>query len=665
MGASPLMTLGMRAMAANYAALQVTGHNIANANVKGYSRQRAELATALGQFSGSGYFGKGSDVETVTRAHNAFLTREANTTTAVASMDKARLEELRQLETVFKTGEQGLGYAALQFLNSMGDLANAPGDTSSRQVVLARAQELAARFADAGTQLVTQQQQVREDLKVTVATVNAIAKSIAQVNQQIASVRGLGQPPNDLLDQRDQLINELSQHISVTTVAADDGSIGVFAGGGQRLVLSNEASELTVVDSLGDPSRAAIAIVEGGVAQRLTDTGIGGGRIAGLLNFQNDDLVQAQTLLGQMAAAIAGAVNAQQRLGITLHEPAGSVSPLDMFSVGAPHAQPMAGNAKDASGNFLASVTLTVTAANELQASEYALQADPSGTPGLYQLTRLSDGLVRSVADGDEVDGFRITLGSPAPSANDRFLLQPVTHAAANMSADLRDPRDIAAASPLTATVGGSNTGSLSIDALTVVSNTVDPQNTATINFTDDSGSYSWELRDRTTNALVASGTGTWVPGQTIPSDPDPDINGFKLTVAGVPRAGDSLTIEKTTNPAANNGNAVALAALRDQTIVGQQRLASGGVVGGATASDAYAAAMADIGVRVQGSQAISDISGALADQAEETRSSDAGVNLDEEAARLIEFQQSYQAAAKVLQVAQQIFETLLQTATG
>jgi len=665
MGASPLMTLGMRAMAANYAALQVTGHNIANANVKGYSRQRAELATALGQFSGSGYFGKGSDVETITRAHNAFLTREANATTSIASMDKARLEELQQLETVFKTGEQGLGYAALQFLNSMGDLANAPGDTSSRQVVLARAQELAARFADAGTQLATQQQQVREDLKVTAATVNAITKSIAQVNQQIASVRGLGQPPNDLLDQRDQLLNELSQHISVTTVAADDGTVGVFAGGGQRLVLSNQASELAVVDSPGDPSRAAIAIVEGGAALRLDESAIGGGRIAGLLKFQNNDLVQAQTLLGQMAAAIAGAVNAQQQLGITLHEPAGSVSPLDMFSVGAPQALPMAGNAKDPSGNYLASVTLTVTAPNELQASEYELQADPSGTPGLYQLTRLSDGLVRSVADGDEVDGFQITMGSPAPSANDRFLLQPVTHAAANMTAELRDPRDIAAASPLTATTGSGNTGSLSVDALTVVSNTVDPQNTATINFTDDSGSYSWELRDRTTNALVASGTGTWVPGQAVPSDPDPDINGFKLTVAGVPRAGDSLTIEKTTNPSANNGNALALAALRDQTIVGQERLASGSLVGGATASDAYAAAMADIGVRVQGSQAISDISGALADQAEETRSSDAGVNLDEEAARLIEFQQSYQAAAKVLQVAQQIFETLLQTATG
>ncbi|MDH4051990.1 MAG: flagellar hook-associated protein FlgK, partial [Rubrivivax sp.] len=241
MGASPLMTLGMRAMAANYAALQVTGHNIANAGVIGYSRQRVELATAQGQFSGAGYFGKGSDVETVTRSHNAFLTREALATASLANMDDARLAQLQQLETVFQTGEQGVGYSALQFLNAMSDLASRPGDTASRQVVLARAQEMAARFADAGGRIDTMQGLLREDLKTTVASVNELTKNIANVNQQIAAVRGLGQPPNDLLDQRDQLLADLSEHISITTVAADDGTLGVFAGGGQRLVLGNQA----------------------------------------------------------------------------------------------------------------------------------------------------------------------------------------------------------------------------------------------------------------------------------------------------------------------------------------------------------------------------------------------------------------------------------------
>lgn len=663
MGASPLMMLGMRAMAANYAALQVTGHNIANANVAGYSRQRAELSTALGQFSGAGYFGKGSDVETITRTHNAFLTREALKTSSLASMDEARLAQLKQLENVFPTGERGLGYATTQLMNAFSDLATRPGDSATRQVVLARADELAARFAAADGQLVTQQQLLREDLKVTVATVNEITRNIALVNQQIAAVRGLGQPPNDLLDQRDRLLAELSTHISVSTVEADDGTLGVFAGGGQRLVLSNDAQPLTVIDDPREPSRAAIAVLDNGIPLRLQEGMLGGGRIAGLLNFQNQDLVQAQLLMGQMAAAVTGAVNAQQRLGVNLHEPAGSVPSQDLFTTPVGRAQPAAGNAKDAGGQFIGQVALTISAPGELQASEYEMVADPGGAPGVWQVTRLSDGLVRSVASGDEIDGFRIDVAAPAPAAGDKFLLQPVTRAASGLATRLRDPRDIAAAAILSASTGATNTGTAAVAALTITSPGVDPQLRAGITFSDDAGAYAWELRDRTTNALVASGTGQWTAGATLPAPPDADINGFALALTGVPRAGDTLTVDRTTNVAANNGNALALNALRDQPLVGRVRLADGSLSGGAVATDAYAAAMSDIGVRVQGAGAVADISGALARQAEQTRSSDAGVNLDEEAARLIEFQQSYQAAAKVLQVAQQIFETLLRTA--
>ena len=662
MGATPLMSLGMRAMAANYAALQVTGHNIANASVVGYSRQRVELATALGQFSGAGYFGKGSDVETITRAHNAFLTREAMTVKGLAAKDEARLLQLQKLETVLPTGEQGVGYATQQFLNAFSDLASLPADSSTRQVVLARAEELAARFSDSGAQLDQMQHLLREDLKATVATVNELTKNIAQVNQQIAAVRGLGQPPNDLLDARDQLLSALSAEISITTVMADDGTVGVFAGGGQRLVLSNNAQPLSVVNSVSDPSRAAVAVVDNGNALRLDEASLGGGRIAGLLEFQNKDLVAAQTLLGQIAAAVGGAINAQQKLGLTLHQPAGSVPALDMFTIGEPQVQSIASNQKDAFGRYIGSVSLEITDPSQLKASEYDLRADP-GRPGGWQLTRLSDGVVTSVDDGDEVDGFRINIGNPPPPTSDKFLLQPVTRAAVDMAARLTDPRDIAAASPLTATVGAANTGTALVASLTITDGSVNPAHTASIRFTDSSGSYSWELRDRTTNALVGSGTGTWEAGKPIPSEPDPAINGFALMLSGVPADGDTLNVAMTTNTTANNGNALALAALRDQNLVGRLQQLDGSITGGATATDAYASAMADIGVRVQGAEAVSEISLSLASQAEQTRSAEVGVNLDEEAAMLIQYQQSYQAAAKVLQIAQSIFDTLLSAA--
>ncbi len=662
MGATPLMSLGMRAMAASYAALQVTGHNIANASVQGYSRQRVELATAQGQFTGAGYFGKGSDVVTITRAHNAFLTREALTTTSLAASDEARLLQLQRLETVFPTGEQGLGYAAQQFLGAFSDLANLPADASTRQVVLARAEELAARFANAGAQVDQMQHLLREDLRTTVNTVNELTRNIALVNQQIAAVAGLGQPPNDLMDQRDQLLSKLSAEIAITTVTASDGSVGVFAGGGQRLVLSNQAEPLVVVDDLNDPSRAAVGVMDNGVPLRLDEGQLGAGRIAGLLKFQNDDLVDAQLLLGQMAAAIGGAVNAQQRLGLTLHQPPGSVAAPDIFRLGEPRAQPVGTNLKDGSGNFVGQVGLTVTDPSLLQASEYEMRPDP-GSPGNWRVTRLSDGVVRSVPDGGEVDGFRIDIGTPAPAATDRYLLQPVTRAAVDMEAPLIDPRDIAAASPLTAVTGVSNTGTAQVASLKITSDSVNAQHTASIAFTDDNGSYTWELRDRVTNSLVRSGTGTWSPGNPIPGPTGADINGFALMLAGVPKNGDTISVAMTTNTAASNGNALALAGLRDIALVGRTLQYDGTITGGSNTTDAYASAMADIGVRVQGAEAISQISTSLAGQAEQTRSSEVGVNLDEEAAMLISYQQSYQAAAKVLQIAQSVFDTLLSAA--
>jgi flagellar hook-associated protein 1 len=641
MGATPLMSLGMRAMAASYAALQVTGHNIANASVQGYSRQRVELATAQGQFSGAGYFGKGSDVQTITRAHNAFLTREALTTTSLAAADQARLLQLQRLETVFPTGEQGLGYASQQFLNAFSDLANVPADASARQVVLARAEELAARFASAGTQIDQMQHLLREDLRTTANTVNQLTANIAQVNQQIAAVSGLSQPANDLMDQRDRLLAQLSDQVAITTVMADDGSVGVFAGGGQRLVLGNRAEPLVVVDDQRDPTRAAIGVLDNGVPMRLDENQLGAGRIAGLLKFQNQDLVRAQLLVGQMAAAIGGAVNAQHRLGLTLHLPPGSVAASDIFRIGEPRAQPAGTNLKDGSGNFAGRVDLTVTDPALLQASEYEMRAD-AGRPGQWVVTRLSDGVVRSVPDGGEIDGFRIETGTPAP---------------------LIDPRDIAAASPLTATVGVANTGTAQVAALTITGSHVNPQHTGSISFTDDNGSYTWELRDRVSGTLVGSGTGTWAPGQPIPGPSAADINGFSLTLSGVPNGGDTVSVAMTTDTAASNGNALALAALRDLRLVGRMQQFDGAVTGGASTTDAYAAAMADIGVRVQGADAIAQISVSLAGQAEQTRSSEVGVNLDEEAAMLIAYQQSYQAAAKVLQIAQSVFDTLLSAA--
>jgi flagellar hook-associated protein 1 len=637
---SGLMSLGTRAMFANYAALQTTGSNISNASTEGYSRQQVELATAGGQYTGAGFFGKGVRIETVTRSADAFLTREAATSRAQAARDRTHYEQLTRLENVFAPGEQGIGYAAGQLLNAFVDVANRPQDASARQVVLARAEDMSARFRSAAEEVDTLQSGMSQDLRNSVATVNALAQRVADINQQIAAFNGAGQSPNDLLDQRDQLISKISEHIQVSTIAADDGTLGVFVGGGQRLVLGSTALQLEVLPDQYDPQRVRLALTEAGTDRVLPPDSIAGGSMAGLLKFQNEDLGAARALLGQMASAITGRLNEQQALGLDLRQPPGTGAPL--LTVGAPRALPADTNTGGSS------VALTVVNVRQLQASDYELRADPA-TAGQYLVTRLSDGLVRSIASGATLDGFQIDVGPPAPAAGDRFLLQPVSQAASSMARVLDDPRGIAAASQVAATVGAANTGTASVASLRTVSTTLDPTLTANVAFTDNVGNYSWTLSNGT------SGTGSWSAGTPIA------LNGFELSLNGVPRSGDTLQVAATAFPSANNGNALSLLNLRDEGMVGQEPLGGGGVSLGDTITSAYARAMADIGVRVQSAQASSNLSEAVAANAKEVLTSKTGVNLDEEAARLIQFQQGYQAAAKVLQVAQSVFDTLLQ----
>jgi flagellar hook-associated protein 1 FlgK len=676
MGSSALMALGMRAMTANYAALQATGNNIANVNTVGYSRQSVELETAGGQFTGAGFFGKGVNISSVVRAHDQFLTREAATTRSVAAADAARSSQLQQLEKIFAIGESGLGYAAQQLYSAFVDVANRPQDASARQVVLARAGELAARLRSAGEQIDTIQAGVTQEIKANVASVNMLSSRIAELNNKIAMVKGSGHTPNDLLDQRDQAVNELSQFIQVSTIAADDGTLSVFIGGGQKLVLGTQATQLAAVPDAFDPSKVQLGINDSGALREMPIELVTGGALAGLLRFQNGDLTDARNLVGQLASAIAGSLNEQQALGLDLGQPPGAGVPI--LAVGTPVTLPATGNATvagvpvasyiDGSGNRVPSVGLTIVDTKELQASDYELFADPNLPAGSYRLTRLSDGTEQTVTNGDVVDGFRIDVTTPAPASRDRFLLRPVGSAARNTTLVLDDPRGLAAASPVAATFGVDNTGTATLASLAATSaDPASPELNATIAFTNDTGDYAWELRDAG-GALVRSGTGTWTAGQPIrtadwtPATPSQRYE-WELNLTGVPRNGDTIAVDRTAIPAADNGNAKALLALRDAAIVGQRTLSNGTVVPGTTVTDAYANVLADIGVRVQGAKLSEQMSQTIAADAKEAQSARSGVNLDEEAARLIQFQQSYQAAAKMLQVAQSVFDTLLQTA--
>ncbi|RTL46893.1 MAG: flagellar hook-associated protein FlgK [Burkholderiales bacterium] len=656
-----LLSLGARAMFANQAALQTIGQNIANANTPGYSRQSVVLTTSPGQYTGAGFFGKGVDVQTVVRAHNDYLTKEAASSKSTATADATRAEQLSRLEKLFPPGNDGLGFAASQFLNAMVDVTSRPSDPSARQVALGRANELAVRFSNAGQQLADLQAGVVSDLKANVTVVNQLAQQIANINDQISKTKGSGHTPNDLLDQRELLISQLGEHIAVTTLTADDDTVGVFIGGGQRLVLGTQASKLQVENDPYDPQRAVVSLTEGSITRQLDESVLTGGSMTALLQFQNKDLQDGKNLLGQLAAAMGTRVNNQNALGLDLANPPGAGGKI--FNVASPRVLPASTNLRVPGGGFANGVAATIVDATQLQASSYKLT---SSTAGSYSLTRLSDGLARTVADGDTVDGFRINFTPAPPAAGESYLIEPVGAAAVEMKRVLDDPAGIAAASPVTAATSVNNKGTLTVDSIYAVNGNFNAANAPlTVDFTGPDPAVTGNVLYTITLANGTVLNGSWGPAQPIGNQPAAGIDlGFELRTNGVPRAGDRISVDPTVYTSTNNGNAKAFLNIQAEGFVGRQLLASGAITPGATINDAYAAAMSEVGARVQSANYLSGVSTQVASEAEASRSGQAGVNLDEEASRLMQYQQGYQAAAKVLQTAQSLFDELMRIAS-
>ena len=652
MSAFNLLSIGSRAMAANYVALQTTGNNIANANVEGYSRQRVEVSTAASQFTGSGYIGRGVDVKGVTRAHDQFLTREAAGAQSTAEMDKARLSALKRLEEVFPTGEKGVGFAAGQFLNAMTDLASQPADKGLRQAVLARADEVALRFSQASQQLDALQADVNASLSDGVQRVNALAQGLAQINSKIAGAASSQGAPNELLDERDRLLAQISQKVQVKALTGPDQTVTVFVGDGRALVMGNTAGKLSVATDPMDPSRKVLAFNDK-AGERLIDSDLlAGGDMAGMLKFQNEDLLLARNRMGQMAAALAGMVNRQQAMGLDLQGTTGSDLFFDFHD---PAAAGALTTVRAASTNQGAAVpSLTVTDPAKLQAAEYSLSYDTSSSDWI--LTPSNGGA--SIPQAQAADlGFTLA-GLGALNTQDRFLLQPVTYAAGLMRRELANTDGIAAASPLVSKTDVGNQGTGALTGLQVLE--PDADLVLALQTSDVVLRFTGPNTVSVTPPVNGTSSLTWTPGQAL------TLGGVNLMIAGKPKpadvatgfAGDGFVLSATTQTRQNNGNALALAALADTAFVGR----SGTGDGGSTITDAYAAGITDVGTRVQGAATASEISTAVADQMQLRRTAVDGVNLDEEAARLIQSQQAYQASAKVLQVAQSIFDTLLQT---
>lgn len=621
---SAALNIGARALTANLSALQVIGHNISNVNTAGYSRQTVNMQVSGYQQYANGFFGKGVEVSTVIRAHDAYLTREAQSTKSVAAADAVRLSRLQQLEAVFPMGEKGLGESLNSMLNAWADVSSSPSNQTARLVVIARADELAARLRDSAGQLDILRESTQLQVKGTVDNVNRLAADLAKVNQRLSEVMGSPNTPNDLLDQRDQILRDLSQYVQVSSIPGEGGVVSVFVGGSMPLVLGSHASQLSVNRNPADPTQIQVGFVQGGVTTTLPDGNLGG-ELGGLMGFLNQDLNHVSNLLGRMALATLTVTNEQHRLGLDIHGAAGG----DFF---APVTLPAGVQTAGASG---LTGSVAVADASQLMASDYELRFD--GTS--YTAVRLSDGTPSPASPTIPMtfDGLSFNL-SGAAGAGDVFRFKPFDAVARNIQVAIVSPDRIAAASPVLVNPGASNAGGLSIESLYAV----DPPTpgpsyaSASVVFAAN-GSYS----------INGGAAQTFVPGQPIVHD------GWSLTLRGTPSAGDTfnITMAAPEDIRQNAGNAVGFMALR-----------SAAMFEGVPLGDGYVTIFSDVGTRVQSAQFSAAFSGQVAANAENARANVAGVNLDEEAARMLQFQQSYQAAAKFLQVAQSTFDSLLQT---
>lgn len=632
---SNILNVGVRALLANQTALATAGHNISNASTVGYSRQVVKLETVDGQYSGGGYVGKGVDVQAIERVFDAYLTRQAALSKSVASQDVTRAQKLLQLEDVFGTGKTGLGASISEMMNAFTDVATAPTDLTARTVVLTRASETATRFNDAATQLANLQSGLTEELQNSVASINTLTAGIAEVNRLIQQTKGLGQSPNDLLDRRDKLVSDLNQYIQTTTLEDPDGTISVFAGQSQPIVLGTRAIDMAVRANPLDPKRSELVVVNGNNATPLREDMLGGGSVAGLLRFQNDDMLEAANLLGRMAISFTTVINAQHRLGLDLDGNPGG----DLFS---PVQMPDAiGSINNTGTAGVGASVASAASAPALHASDYRIQFT---SPTTFTVQRLSDNSFPAVDPGPPpvVDGLALNI-TGAAATGDSFLLRPFSNASAGIHTVFASPRELAVASPVQANMGTTNTGGLTVSNLRAGST---PQPAAvTITFVNGS-SYTRSDTGATTYPY-SPGSAITHSGATPPA--------WTLQLSGAPQPGDSLVVGPM-NPAfapLDAGNASALMGLRDLALFD-----------GAPLSDGYASLISQVGVRTQSAQYAADVSQSIASSLETQRTGVSGVNLDEEAGKMIQFQQAYQASAKMIQVAQAIFDSLIQTVT-
>lgn len=659
-----LLNIGLSGLAASKSQLSITGHNISNVNTPGYSRQDASQATRTPQFSGAGYVGSGTTLVEIRRTYSEFLTSQLRSSTSLSSDVEAYKSQIDQLDSLLAGSTTGITPSLQKFFSALQTAAEDPANIPARQLVLAEAEGLARRFNTVSDRLTEQNNFTNKQMAAVTDQVNRLAGSIGSLNQAIATASANGKQPNDLLDARDEAVRQLSTYIGVTVTPQDDNSFNISVGTGQPLVVGSAVSRLEVVPGQGDPNRHEIQFVSGGSRQGITSQ-ITGGELGGLIRYRQEVLDPTLNSLGRLALAVGDQVNTQLGQGLDLKGNVGAALFKDM-------------NASDLvdKRSYPTGINVEITNTSSLTTSDYEIEI---GTGNSYRIRPVGGRWIEGQTFGTDTAslGFSLDRVDASLGPGDKVLIMPTRRGASEIGAVLGQADQLAFASAVRAESSLQNGGTGAIGQPDMVS-APSPIDTAalqsllgssgtTVTFsapdtvTLSGGTAGFRNVDNSTTppTVTFSSTATIKPGQSNSLAIGDANYQFEFSLSGVPKSNDQFKFNFNQSGVSDNRNALKLVDMQTKQTIG----VDGAVVGsGFSFTDGYGELVERVGTLTAQSRMDSEATGAILKQATDNRDSLSAVNLDEEAANLIKFEQYYNASAQIIQVARTMFDTLIST---
>lgn len=316
-----ILNIGVSGLNAARAALNVTSQNISNVNTDGYHRKALVQSAMYPQNLGYGFPGQGVELNDVQRIYDRFLDKQVQTATASNSYYETQFSYMKQLDDVIANSTNGISPRLQQFFSSVQTLTSDPSSIPSRQAMIDQMSSLVNTMKSADDRMEELRLGINTEIKSSVTAINGIAQQIADLNKQITMLwRNDGvQLPNDLIDQRDQAVTELNKYINATMVPLGDGTVNVYIGKGQSLVLGNDAA-LLKVDYSTQPGMEQELVVyyQSGAPFEIPTRLLTGGSMGGALEMR-ETLDDTQKRIGQMAMEIVDRFNRQNAQGVDLN----------------------------------------------------------------------------------------------------------------------------------------------------------------------------------------------------------------------------------------------------------------------------------------------------------------------------------------------------------